>query len=367
MRCQDIESQPRLWSEFFKPQCRSFFDNDDLDFLSFWFFSASWKVESLAVSTSEEVPYISAIAAHQAASFRSVSKHHHGQGIRPWTRDTGRERSLRSTQNASLGLCSMCIRNRSRMQWTRRATSGIRFWCLGRTFVRCGVGSFLWICGACEDGAVLLFLPGYLCEEMHNARFQVNQARERCRWQMSRRLPDVTSPALFPFFAATCHTSKKQHLCFMACSRPPSHVERSFSPKEGRWIIKQNDEDMSKAHRRLQSWTRQQKFGVRHQRICTIIQRKWRGRLRSWSPYWSSQSTKVFLSGSWESDNCTCTQSSKKWLVYLRTSNYQNRRLDLRTRIVPRDAVLSPVQGIFWVCRLQGRARSVSLWLDEET
>ena len=92
---------------------------------------------------------------------------------------------------------------------------------------------------------------------MHNARCQANQARELCRWQMSRRLPYVTSPpAIFSFFDASCHTSEKQHLCFMACSRLPSHVERSFSPKEGRWILKQNDKDMSKAHRRLQSWTR---------------------------------------------------------------------------------------------------------------
>ena len=37
----------------------------------------------------------------------------------------------------------------------------------------------------------------------------------------------------------------------------------------------------------------------------------------------------------------------KKWLVYHRTSNYQNGRLELGTRIVPRDAVLSPVQGVF--------------------
>ena len=91
---------------------------------------------------------------------------------------------------------------------------------------------------------------------MHNARCQANQARERCRWQMSRGLPDVTSPpAIFSFFDASGHTSKK-HLCFMACSRPLSHAGRSFSPKEGRWIFKQNDEYMSKAHRRLQSWTR---------------------------------------------------------------------------------------------------------------
>ena len=52
----------------------------------------------------------------------------------------------------------------------------------------------------------------------------------------------------------------------------------------------------------------------------------------------------------------------KKWLVYHRTSNYQNRRLDLRTRIVPRGAVLSTSCKVYFECgRLQGRARSVSL------
>ena len=184
---------------------------------------------------------------------------------------------------------------------------------------------------------------------MHNARCQANQARERCRWQMSGRLPDVTSPpAIFSFFAATCHTSKK-HLFFMACSRPPSHVERSFSPKEGRSVFRQNDEDMSKAHRRLQSWTR--RLGPAEIRCKTSVNMhhhptKVTRTTSIMEPSLVEPINESFLIRMLRKRQLHLYAVIKKWLVYHRTSNHQNRRLDLRTRIVPRAAVLSPVQGI---------------------
>ena len=54
-------------------------------------------------------------------------------------------------------------------------------------------------------------------------------------------------------FDAGCPASTK-HFCFIASST--TQVEKRFSPRQSRWIIRQNDEYMSKACRRKQSWTR---------------------------------------------------------------------------------------------------------------